>query len=84
MPIKRSSFLSFQWWTSVKIAVKSNAFDVPGILGIKSNIKSHSFFATYMYASMLNINDEEIKRLGRWFNKGETHKRYIRLNAIIP
>jgi len=54
-------------------------------LGIKSNIKKHSFrIGAATYASMLNINDEEIKRLGRWSNKGETHKRYIRLNAIIP
>ena len=53
--------------------------------GIKSNIKSHSFrIGAATYASTLGVPDEEIKHLGRWSTKGETHRRYIRLESIIP
>lgn len=53
--------------------------------GIRANIKSHSFrIGATTLASILNIPDEDIKLMGRWSSKGNTHRRYIRLDKIIP
>ena len=54
-------------------------------VGIKANIKSHSFrIGATTLASSLNVAEGEIKQMGRWSSRGATHRRYIRLDKIIP
>ena len=51
--------------------------------GIKANIKSHSFrIGAATLASMQNVPDEVIKLMGRWSTRGNTHRRYIRLDQL--
>ena len=78
-------FCHFSGAPLTKYQFRAVLFKCLKFCNIKAKITSHSFrIGSATLASSLSIPEEDIKRMGRWSNRGSTHKRYIRLQQIIP
>lgn len=79
-------FCHFSGLPVTKYQFRQMIFKCLNFLGMnRANIKCHSFrIGAATTAYLQNIPEETIKQLGRWSSKSNTHKKYIRLEKIIP